>query len=137
MTNGKAVSDAVTKMILFYDGGVHDIACPLCRKKYGNTSGRHQEEEGSPLAREFFSGFDIPSEELDHVCFLVGHHHTYTKVDGLDYQILLEADFLVNASESRYSCRQIGSFREKVFRTESGLRLLDSIYRLQQSEVRG
>ena len=22
---------------------VHDIACPLCREKYGNTLGKHQE----------------------------------------------------------------------------------------------
>ena len=30
------------------------------------------------------------------------HHHTYTGVDGIDYQILLEADYLVNADESHY-----------------------------------
>ena len=23
----------------------HDIACPLCRDKYGNTNGKHQETE--------------------------------------------------------------------------------------------
>ena len=28
--------------------------------------------------------------------YLVGHHHTYKDIDGLDYQILVEADFLVN-----------------------------------------
>ena len=26
----------------------HDIACPLCREKYGNTNGKWQEEEGGP-----------------------------------------------------------------------------------------
>ena len=26
----------------------HDIACPLCREKYGNTNGKRQEEEGGP-----------------------------------------------------------------------------------------
>ena len=25
---------------------LHDIACPLCREKYGNTDGKRQEEEG-------------------------------------------------------------------------------------------
>ena len=29
----------------------HDIACPLCREKYGNTNGKRQEEEGGPLVR--------------------------------------------------------------------------------------
>ena len=28
---------------------VHDIACPLCREKYGNTNGKYQELEGAPL----------------------------------------------------------------------------------------
>jgi hypothetical protein len=37
---------------------------------------------------------------VDRVAFLVGHHHTFTGVDGIDWQILLEADYLVNASES-------------------------------------
>ena len=35
---------------------VHDIACPLCREKYGNTNGKYQEQEGAPLTRAFFEG---------------------------------------------------------------------------------
>ena len=38
---------------------------------------------------------------IDRVCFLVGHHHTYTEIDGIDFQILVEADFLVNAREEK------------------------------------
>ena len=30
---------------------VHDIACPLCREKYGNTNGKYQELEGPALVR--------------------------------------------------------------------------------------
>ena len=33
---------------------VHDISCPLCREKYGNADGRHQEEESAPLVVAFF-----------------------------------------------------------------------------------
>lgn len=32
---------------------IHDIACPLCREKYGNTNGKYQEAEGIILASEF------------------------------------------------------------------------------------
>ena len=28
----------------------------------------------------------------ERVCYLVGHHHTYTNIEGMDYQILVEAD---------------------------------------------
>ena len=32
---------------------VHDIACPLCRDKYGDTNGKHQELESLPLVEAF------------------------------------------------------------------------------------
>ena len=51
------------------------------------------------MVREFFSSSDIDADMLERICFLVGHHHTYKDVDGLDHQILLEVDFLVNAGE--------------------------------------
>ena len=107
---------------------VHDIACPLCRGKYGNASGKHQEEESAPLVAEFFR--DVPAGELDvdRITWLVTHHHTYTNVEGMDYQILLEADFLVNAGESGYSKQVIENFCGKVFRTETGTRLLKSMF---------
>lgn len=107
---------------------VHDIACPLCRRKYGSTAGPYQEKEGIPLAEEFYKEFDLPSAQLERICYLVGHHHTFKDITGLDYQILVEADFLVNASESGMSRDAISNFRELVFQTETGTRLLDEIY---------
>ena len=62
-----------------------------------------------------------------HLC-VVGHHHTYTNVDGLDHQILLEADFLVNADESGYARAAIETARSQIFQTVSGIRLLDAMY---------
>ena len=55
---------------------VHDIACPLCREKYGNTNGKYQEKEGILLAEEFLKDTDLPEEIKKRVVFLVGHHHT-------------------------------------------------------------
>ena len=58
---------------------------------------------------------DVPAGELDveRITWLVTHHHTYTNVEGMDYQILLEADFLVNAGESEYSKQAIENFCKK------------------------
>ena len=36
---------------------VHDIACPLCREKYGSTHGPYQEAEGALLAAEFLNAY--------------------------------------------------------------------------------
>lgn len=107
---------------------VHDIACPLCREKYGNTNGKYQEKEGILLAEEFLKDTDLPEEIKKRVAFLVGHHHTLTGIDGIDYQILLEADYLVNADESGYSEGNISNTKRKLFKTKTGLRLLEAVY---------
>ncbi len=107
---------------------IHDIACPLCREKYGNTSGAYQEKEGAALAAEFLRGKQLPEDLVDRVVFLVGHHHTYTAVDGPDYQVLLEADFLVNADESHCTEAALRSAKEHIFRTKTGTALLQSVY---------
>lgn len=108
---------------------VHDIACPVCRLKYGNTDGKNQEMEGPILADNLLTRCGIPESQIDRICWLVGHHHTYFPVDGIDHQILLEADYLVNAHESEYSPENIESAREKVFATKTGRSLLDVMYR--------
>lgn len=107
---------------------LHDIACPLCREKYGNTDGKKQEEEGVPLVHSFFMGTDIEEDVLERVAYLVGHHHTLADIEGKDYQVLVEADYLVNVDESHYSQNNIRNMMEKTFRTQTGKTLLSSIY---------
>lgn len=117
-----------TQNILEIAAIVHDIACPLCREKYGNTNGAYQEAESKALLRPFLAEFALPAKIEERVIYLVTHHHTYTDVEGLDHQILLEADYLVNAEEKGLSRETVAAFGEKVFRTESGMRLLASVF---------
>lgn len=117
-----------TQTILEIAAIIHDIACPLCREKYGNTNGNYQEQEGIALAQDFLFDIALPDEMKKRIVYLVGHHHTYTGVDGMDYQILLEADFIVNANESKMSLEAIRIARNRIFKTETGIELLDSIY---------
>ena len=107
---------------------VHDIACPLCREKYGSADGKRQEQEGPALTIPFLKGSGLPQACVGRVVYLVGHHHTPEKVDGPDYQILLEADYLVNADEGGYTREHIEQTLEKMFKTETGKALLRSIY---------
>lgn len=107
---------------------IHDIACPLCREKYGNTNGKLQEQEGIVLAKEFLTDIHLSDEMKERIVYLVGHHHTWNMVDGLDYEILLEADFLVNADESHMSLSAIQAARDSLFQTETGKTLLDAMY---------
>lgn len=121
--------DEKTQQTLEFAAVVHDISCPLCRKKYGNAGGRNQELESTSLVQAFFAELPVPDLNVERVTWLVAHHHTYTNVDSLDHRILPEADFLINAGESGYSRTAIKTARERIFRTETGIRLLDELYR--------
>ena len=48
--------DPETQHLLEVAAITHDIACPLCREKYGNTNGKYQEQEGAVLVRSFLAG---------------------------------------------------------------------------------
>ncbi len=122
--------DCNTQAVLEVAALLHDIACPLCREKYGNTNGKYQEKEGELLTAEFLKDTGYSDEFIKRVIFLVGHHHTLLKISEIDYQILLEADYLVNADESNYSETNIRQILDSVFRTETGISLLKSIYHI-------
>ena len=122
--------DQKTLFILEIAAIVHDIACPLCREKYGNSQGHYQELEGPVLVKIFLKDFHLDDDIVERVAYLVGHHHTYDDVDGLDYQILLEADFLVNADEMDLNKDAILTMKDRVFQTKTGKLLLKTIYDL-------
>lgn len=110
---------------------LHDIGIHPAMDKYGYCNGKLQEQEGPAHARkmlEELGGF--APECIDRVCFLIARHHTYENVEGMDWQILLEADFLVNAYEDRLPEQNIRNFRDKVFKTATGIRLLNTEFDL-------
>ena len=115
--------DKDTQLILEFADVTHDIACPLCREKYGNTNGKYQEIEGMPLVKAFLSDTGITEAQIDRVAYLVGRHHTCKGIDGLDWQILIEAEYIANATENSYSEENVKNFASKIMKTDSGKRL--------------
>lgn len=108
---------------------LHDIGIHASEARYGDCNGKHQEELGPAEARTLLDQLGGYSEEqIARIEFLIAHHHTYTGVDAQDWQILLEADFLVNAYEDNLSDEAIRRFRDNVFRTDTGRRLLEEMY---------
>ena len=110
---------------------LHDIGIRPSEEKYGRCDGKLQEQEGPAYAKEMLAKFqEISVDEIERICYLIAHHHTYDKVDGLDYRILLEADFLVNAMEDDLPKDAIIKFRDKVFETKTGLHLINTMFGL-------
>jgi len=118
-----------TQFILETAALTHDIACPLCRKKYGHADGRLQEKEGGPLVRTFLSDTGLTPAQIDRVAYLVGHHHTLEGIEGADYQILVEADLIVNAEENRWSREHIQGLLDRVVKTNAGKRIMETVFR--------
>ncbi len=120
--------EAETQFILEAAAITHDIACPLCRRKYGSTNGKYQEAEGSGMVRDFLAGTAMSAAQIERVAFLVGHHHTFTGIDGKDWQILLEADYIANATENGCSRESILSFLKSTAKTTAGKKLLRDVF---------
>lgn len=120
--------DEKTQFILESAAIVHDIGIHISEQKYGSSSGKYQEIEGSAEAEKLLAELGYPTDVTERVCYLVGHHHTYHDIDGADYQILVEADFLVNLYEDEISEEGQKAACENIFRTESGKKLFRYLY---------
>ncbi len=107
---------------------VHDIGIKISEVKYNSSAGKYQELEGPAQADKLLTGLGVDRPVIDRVCYLVGHHHTYKDIKDLDYQILVEADFLVNLYEDNESRDVALNVRDRIFRTETGKNLLSTIY---------
>lgn len=107
---------------------VHDCGIKPAEEKFGSCSGKLQEQEGPSIARELLTKLEFDDDITERVCYLVGRHHTYKDIDGLDCQILIEADFLVNLYEDGLKESSIITARDRVFRTETGISILESMF---------
>ena len=123
----EALSDDSFK-ILELTALLHDIGIHVAERNFGKCTGQDQEKEGPPVAREILQNLDFSAEVIDRVCFIISKHHTFTAIDGADFQLLVEADFLVNSSEDQMSDYQITHFAKNIFRSESGLDYLRLLY---------
>lgn len=109
---------------------LHDIGIHEAERKYGSAAGQYQELEGPPIAQKILEQLGAEPELAQRVCYLVGHHHSYTLVDGPDFQALVEADFIVNIGEDGLSAEQARKIRSRVFKTGTGTALLAALYAL-------
>ena len=111
---------------------VHDIGIRPAEQKYGHENGRLQEQEGPAEAEKMMKSLGFEQDVIDRVSYLVGHHHTYTNINGMDYQILVEADFLVNLYEDNASREAAEHALQRIFRTDSGKSICRDMFGLTE-----
>ena len=100
---------------------LHDIGAVEAQKKYNSIDGKYQEIEGPAVARDILKkvGYD---KNIDRICFIIGNHHTPSKIDGIDFQIQWEADLLENLTvmDIQNEQEEIKRCIEENFKTKTG-----------------
>ncbi len=130
--------DEDTLFILESAAILHDIGIRISEQKYGSSQGKYQELEGPTEAEKLMRKLGgYTEEQIERVKYLVGHHHTYDNIDGLDYQILIEADFLVNLFENASKYDTAENVLKKIFKTESGKQMLIDTFLSSDNEPEG
>lgn len=127
---GEGLDDR-TRQILELAAIVHDIGIIPAEQKFGRNDGKIQEQVGPDYAEALLREAEIDEDVIARVKFLVGHHHTYQGIDGPDWQILLEADYLVNACEEEIPTGAVKTAVERIFRTDTGIRLAETMYNIK------
>ena len=131
--------DETSLFILEAAAYTHDIGIRPAEEKYGRCDGKLQEQEGPAVARGMLMRLGFAENVIERVCYLIGHHHTYTGIEGRDYQILVEADFLVNLYEDGRTDGDGGFVPDKaavetayqrIFATETGKWICQSMFAL-------
>lgn len=122
--------DEKTRLTVEAAAVVHDVGIKISEKLYGTCTGKQQEQMGPPMAKRMLAECGFPLDVIERVCYLVGHHHTYENIDGVDLQILIEADFLVNLYEDNVSRDGILNAYNGIFKTESGRLLCCQMFRI-------
>ena len=109
---------------------LHDIGIHEAERKHGSAAGRFQEIEGPPIARAILEEFQLDSDTVDHVCRIVGSHHSAKDIDTREFRIVWDADWLVNIPDEH-----AGASREKlakliacIFKTERGRSLAVELF---------
>jgi len=104
---------------------LHDIGIVEAERKHGSSAGKYQEMEGPPIARRIMEGLGLDEETIEHVCRIVGSHHSAGDIDTVEFRILWDADRLVNMADA-FRGDSEATVREKIdrdYRTSAGKKL--------------
>lgn len=109
---------------------LHDIGIHEAERKHGSSSGKWQEVEGPPIAREILGEAGVEPDLVETVAEIVANHHTPAGVDSPEFRIIWDADALVNFAEvlPGKSEEQIDSILNEHMVTESGFRVARRIF---------
>lgn len=109
---------------------LHDVGIKEAEKRYGSSSGKHQEKEGPAIARRILTRLGFEQDQIEEICAIIAHHHSPGKINTLNFKVLYDADQMVNLEE-QYRVRDrntMSTLIDRVFLTRSGKALAEDVY---------
>lgn len=78
---------------------LHDVGIKISEEKLGHNTGKTQEEFGPPVAEELLRAIEFPSDKIEKIKEIIGNHHSPSRYDYIELEILKQADRIVNEKE--------------------------------------
>lgn len=75
---------------------LHDIGIKESEEKHGFNNGQTQEEYGPPVAEKMLHSIGFPADKTVIVKEIIGNHHSPSRYDYPELEILKAADLIVN-----------------------------------------
>lgn len=109
-------------MIIKAAAVLHDIGIHQAENKYGSSAGKFQEIEGPPIAEKILIESRFPTNAIDHICKIIGNHHSAKDIDTIEFRIVWDADWLVNIPDEFQNVNRdkLQRIINKVFKTKHG-----------------
>ena len=116
--------------VVFAAALLHDIGIQEAERKHGSSAGKYQEIEGPPIARRIMERLGLDEPTIEHVCQIVGHHHSDLVIDTPEFRIIWDADWLVNLAEEAegWDADRLTGAIERIFRTQAGREKAAKLY---------
>jgi hypothetical protein len=106
----------------------HDIGIHKAEEIHKCASGDYQQKLGPDVARPQLLELGYSPQQVEEICYLIGHHHTYTIKENKLLQMLIEADFIVNIDEKDFpEGTDYKKIRDKIFVTETGKKFINAL----------
>ena len=101
---------------------LHDIGILEAERKHGSAAGKFQKLEGPVIARDILEKLHIDPERIEHICRIVGSHHSGRDIDTVEFRVIWDADWMVNLPEvcAGKPSEELRAFIERIFRTGTG-----------------
>lgn len=78
---------------------LHDIGIKISEEKLGYNNGKTQEDFGPPVAEKLLESINFPTAKINKIKKIIANHHSPSRYDYPELEILKRADRIVNRND--------------------------------------